>query len=58
MRITPVGITAVENLTPDSLLHGEEKETALEYLIYFLVHKKGVISKTNTPDSMLQQRLL
>jgi len=42
-----MGITAAENMTPDSLLHREEKESFLEYLIYFLMHEPGVISKTN-----------
>lgn len=50
MRITPIGITAAENLTPDSLLHREEKESFLEYLIYFLMYEPGVISKTNKQD--------
>lgn len=45
-----MGITAAENLTPDSLLHREEKESFLEYLIYFLMHEPGVISKTNKQD--------
>lgn len=46
-----MGITAAENLTPDSLLHREEKESFLEYLIYFLMHEPGVIPKTNKQDS-------
>lgn len=56
MRITPVGITAVENLTPDSQLHGEEKESVLEYLIYFLTHKKKGLFLKQTSQTLCYNR--
>lgn len=58
MRINPVGITAAENLTPDSLLHRKKGKKFLEYLIYFLMHESEGISKTNKQDCASAQMII